>query len=149
LVACCFVAAALGDQVGYVIGQRLGPALFTRPDSRLFKQANVSRSHDFFERHGPKALVLARFVPVVRTFTPVLAGVSQMRYRTFVTFNLVGAAGWSCLATLLGYFLGKRFPGIEKYITPVLLLIVALSFLPIAFELLRARRKAGANAVGR
>ena len=146
LVLACFVAAALGDQVGYLIGQRLGPALFTRPDSRLFKQENVTRSHEFFERHGPKALVLARFVPVIRTFTPVLAGVSQMRYRTFVTFNLLGAATWSTLATLLGYFLGKRFPGIERYLTPVLLLVVAASLLPVLVELLRARRGADADA---
>jgi membrane-associated protein len=141
LIACVFVAAALGDQVGYIFGARIGPALFKRPDSRLFKQENVTRTHDFFERHGARALVLARFVPVVRTFTPILAGVSGMRYRTFVTYNLVGAAAWSVLATLVGYGLGKRFPEIENYLTPVLLGVVALSAIPIAFEFRRARRR--------
>jgi membrane-associated protein len=142
LLLCCFVAAALGDQVGYIFGARIGPALFDRPDSRLFKQENVTRSHAFFERHGPKALILARFVPVVRTFTPILAGVGQMRYRTFVTFNLIGAAAWSALATLLGYTLGSTVPSVEKYLTPVLVVVVALSLLPIGIELLRARKQA-------
>ncbi len=139
-IACCFVAAVAGDQVGYLFGARVGPSLFTRPDSRLFKQANVAKSHEFFERHGPKALVLARFVPVVRTFTPILAGVAGMRYRTFVAFNIIGGAAWSMLATLLGYVLGKRYPGIEDYLTPVVLVIVLVSVMPIALELLRARR---------
>src|SRR4051794_8309652 len=94
LVGCCFLAATLGDQAGYLFGSRVGPALFDRPGSRLFKQENVTKSHAFFERHGPKALVLARFVPVVRTFTPIVAGVGQMRYRTFLTYNVIGAAAW-------------------------------------------------------
>ena len=140
LVVFCFLGAALGDQVGYMIGARIGPSLFTRPDSRLFKQENVVRSSEFFERHGARALVLARFVPVVRTFTPVLAGVSRMRYRTFVTYNLVGAAAWSAIATVLGYSLGRRFPKLESYLTPVLLVVVLVSVLPIAFELRRSRR---------
>lgn len=141
LLPLVFASAALGDQVGYMFGARIGPSLFTRPDSRLFKQENVTRSHDFFERHGPKALVLARFVPVVRTFTPILAGVSAMRYRTFLAFNLVGAALWSSLALLLGYGLGDRFPQIERYLTPVILVIVFVSVLPIVFEILKARRE--------
>lgn len=140
LVAVCFVAAAIGDQVGYLFGARVGPALFTRPNSRLFKQENVTRTKVFFDRHGAQALVLARFVPVVRTFTPILAGVSRMPYRKFVTYNVVGAALWSSLATLLGYGLGKRFPKLETYLTPVILLVVGLSLLPIAIEVLRARR---------
>jgi membrane-associated protein len=140
LVAGCFLAAALGDQAGYWFGARIGPALFSRPDSRLFKQEHVTRSHEFFERHGPRALVLARFVPVVRTFTPILAGVSAMRWRVFVTYNLVGAAAWSATATLLGWGLGKHFPKIENYLTPVLALIVAISVLPLLVELRKARR---------
>jgi membrane-associated protein len=141
VLVCCFVAAALGDQIGYMFGSRVGPALFHRPNSRLFKQENVVRSHAFFERHGPKALILARFVPVVRTFTPILAGVGQMRYRTFVAYNLIGAAAWASLATLLGYWLGSTVPGIERYLTPVLLLVIGLSLLPILIEVIRARRK--------
>jgi len=140
LILCCFAGAAAGDQVGYMIGARIGPALFKRPDSKLFKQQNVTRTRDFFDRHGPRALVLARFVPVVRTFTPVLAGVSGMRYRTFVTFNLAGAAAWTTLATVLGYGLGKRVPEIQSYLTPVLLVIVAVSLLPVLLEFYRNRR---------
>lgn len=139
LVAVCFVAAAAGDQVGYIFGARIGPSLFTRPDSRLFKQENVVRTREFFDRHGARALVLARFVPVVRTFTPVLAGVCRMPYRRFLSYNVIGAALWSSLATLLGFGLGKRFPGIETYLTPVILLVVALSLAPVAFEITRAR----------
>lgn len=140
LILCCFAAAVAGDQVGYLFGARVGPTLFRRPDSRLFKQSNVTRSHLFFERYGPRALVLARFVPVVRTFTPILAGVGGMRYRTFVTYNVIGAAAWSSLATLLGYGLGKRYPKLENYLTPVILVIIAISLLPIGIEVMRARR---------
>src|SRR5688572_7869424 len=89
LILIVFLAAVLGDQVGYMFGNKVGPSIFKRPDSRFFKQENVTKSHDFFEKHGPKALILARFVPIVRTFTPILAGVSSMRYRTFVSFNHV------------------------------------------------------------
>src|SRR5438270_7805305 len=98
LMGGCFIAATLGDQAGYWFGAHVGPSLFRRPDSRLFKQQHLARSHAFFERHGPRALVLARFVPVVRTFTPILAGVSAMRWRVFVTYNLIGAAAWSTAA---------------------------------------------------
>jgi membrane-associated protein len=142
LVALAFIAAVVGDQVGYVIGKRTGPHLFTREDSRWFKQSNVQRAHAFFERHGPKAIVLARFVPIVRTFTPVLAGVSEMSYRTFVTFNVVGGLLWASLATLLGWGLGDRYPKLENYLTPVAGLIVLLSVLPMAYELWKHRREA-------
>jgi membrane-associated protein len=146
LVAVAFVAAVIGDQVGYVIGQRTGPLLFQRPDSRLFKQEYVRRAHDFFERHGPKAVVLARFVPIVRTFTPVLAGVGGMRYRTFVTFNVVGGALWAIGATLLGWGLGQRYPWLEEYLTPVAAVIVLLSVLPMIFEVWKHRRAAATQA---
>src|SRR5215471_6810640 len=90
-----FIAAVVGDQVGFWFGRKFGPSIFTRPDSRLFKQQNVVRAHAFFDRHGPKTVVLARFVPVVRTFTPVVAGVGNMRYRTFVAYNIIGAFIWA------------------------------------------------------
>ena len=140
LVLVAFVAAVVGDQVGYIIGQRTGPRLFQREDSRLFKQSYVTKAHDFFERHGAKAIVLARFVPIVRTFTPVVAGVGRMSYRTFVTFNVLGGALWSLLATLLGWGLGKRYPKIENYLTPAAIVIVALSVAPMAYELWKHRR---------
>jgi membrane-associated protein len=142
LILIVFIAAVAGDQVGYMFGNKVGPAIFKRPDSRFFKQENVVKSHEFFEKHGPKALILARFVPIVRTFTPILAGVSSMRYRTFVTFNVVGGAIWSVAGILLGYGLGKRFPQLETYITPVILVIIFLSLIPVFLEIRKSRMRA-------
>jgi membrane-associated protein len=140
-----FIAAVAGDQVGYVIGRRAGPAIFTRPDSRFFKQENVDKAHGFFERYGAKTIVLARFVPVVRTFAPVVAGVSNMQYRTFVTFNVVGGLLWAIGVTLLGYFLGQ-VDYIEENLELAILTIVAISVLPIARELWLSRRQRRAEA---
>lgn len=135
-----WVSAVAGDQVGYLFGRRVGPALFRRPESRFFKQENVDKAQAFFDKHGPKAIVLARFVPVVRTFTPVTAGVSRMEYRTFVTFNLIGGTIWAFGVTLLGYFLGQ-VEIVEKNLEIAILAVVAVSCAPIAIELLRARRQ--------
>lgn len=135
-----WVAAVAGDQVGYVFGQRVGPALFKRPDSRLFKSENVDKAQAFFDKYGPKAIVLARFVPIVRTFTPITAGVSRMKYRTFVTFNVIGGTIWAFGVTLLGYFLGQ-VDVIEKNLELAILTVVAISLAPIAVELIRARRE--------
>lgn len=146
LILVVFVAAVLGDQVGYMFGNKVGPSIFKRPDSRFFKQENVTKSHEFFEKHGPKALILARFIPIVRTFTPILAGVSNMRYRTFVTFNVVGGAIWSVAGILLGYGLGKRFPQLETYITPIILLIIFLSLIPVFLEIRKSRLRARTRA---
>ena len=137
----CFVAAVAGDQVGYAFGNRVGPALFRRPDSRFFKKENVERAQAYFDKHGVKTIVLARFVPVVRTFAPIVAGVGSMHYRTFVTYNIVGGLLWGVGVTTLGYLLGETIPDIDKYLLPVIAVIVALSILPIAIEVLRARRK--------
>jgi membrane-associated protein len=134
-----WLAAVAGDQVGYLFGQRVGPALFRRPDSRFFKQENVDKAQVFFDKHGPKAIVLARFVPIVRTFTPITAGVSRMEYRTFVTFNLVGATIWAFGVTLLGYFLGQ-VDVVEENLEIAILAVIAVSCAPIAVELLKARR---------
>ncbi len=136
----CFVAAVAGDQVGYAIGARVGPALFRRPDSRVFKQEYVEKARHFFERYGSKTIVLARFVPIVRTFAPILAGVGAMRYRTFVTFNVLGGFLWAVGVTSLGYGLGESIPDIDKYLYPIIGLIILLSVMPIAVEFLRARR---------
>jgi membrane-associated protein len=141
LILIVFVAAVLGDQVGYMFGAKVGPAIFKRPDSRFFRQENVTKAHDFFEKHGAKALILARFVPIVRTLTPIMAGVSQMRYRTFVTFNVVGGAIWSVLGILLGYGLGRRFPQLERYLTPIIIGIVGLSLVPVALEYRKSRKR--------
>ncbi|MFJ7421400.1 DedA family protein [Streptomyces uncialis] len=142
------VAAILGDQAGYLFGKKVGPALFNRPDSRFFKQENVLKAHDFFEKHGPKSLVLARFVPIVRTFTPIIAGVSGMRYRSFITFNIIGGILWGAGVTLLGAWLG-RHALVRDNIEAMLIGIVLLSIVPIVIEFARARgqsRRAVAGA---
>ncbi|MFR9778585.1 DedA family protein [Micromonospora sp. MS34] len=136
------VAAVAGDQVGYLFGKRVGPSLFRRPDSRLFKQQNVQRARNFFARYGARSVVLARFVPIVRTFTPVIAGVSRMRYRTFVGYNVLGGALWGTGVTVLGYFLGQ-IGFVRSNIEFILIGIVLLSVLPIGVQLLRSRRRAG------
>ncbi|MEU9762880.1 VTT domain-containing protein [Streptomyces sp. NPDC047985] len=141
-LVCTLVAAAaiIGDQVGYLFGRKVGPSLFKRPDSRLFKQENVEKAHEFFEKYGPKSLILARFVPVVRTFTPIIAGVSRMNYRSFIVFNIVGGILWGVGVTLLGSALGK-IEFVHKNIEAILILIVLISVLPIVVEFLRARSK--------
>ena len=121
IVTGCFVAAVAGDQVGYVIGRRYGPAIFKRPDSRFFHQRNVDRASAYFEAHGARTIVLARFIPVIRTFTPVVAGVGQMDYRKFVTFNVVGGFLWAVGVTSLGYALGESIPDIDRYLLPIVL----------------------------
>ncbi|MBC9717903.1 VTT domain-containing protein [Streptomyces sp. TRM66268-LWL] len=134
------IAAIVGDQVGYLFGRKVGPSLFNRPDSKFFKQENVTKAHEFFEKYGPKSLVLARFVPIVRTFTPIIAGVSRMNYRSFITFNIVGGILWGVGVTLLGAALGN-VEFVHKNIEMILIGIVLLSVLPIAIEFLRARSK--------
>jgi membrane-associated protein len=136
-----FVAAVAGDQVGYVFGRKVGPSLFARPDSRIFRQDHVRKAHAFFERHGAKTIVLARFVPIVRTFAPIVAGVSEMPYRTFLTFNIIGGLLWAVGVTTLGYFLGQ-VDVVKDHIEIALVLLVALSLLPVGIELLRHRRQA-------
>jgi membrane-associated protein len=138
------LAAIAGDQVGYAIGRRAGPAIFRRPDSRFFRQEHVDRSHEFFERYGARTIVIARFVPIVRTFAPVMAGVARMRYRTFLAFNVIGGIGWGVGVTTLGYYLGQ-LDFVRENIELFILAIVALSVVPIAVELLRARREARAG----
>jgi membrane-associated protein len=133
-------AAVAGDQVGYLFGQRIGPALFRRPDSRFFKQENVDKAQAFFDKYGPKAIVLARFVPIVRTFTPITAGVSRMDYRTFVKFNIIGGTIWAFGITLLGYFLGQ-VPVVEENLELAILAVVGISILPIVLEVLKARKE--------
>ena len=141
------IAAIAGDQVGYAIGRNAGPAVFRRPDSRFFRREYIDKSERFFERYGGRTIVIARFVPIVRTIAPVMAGVSRMDYRRFLTFNVIGGLVWGAGVTALGYFLGQ-VEFVRANIEPIILLIVLLSVLPIAFELTRAgraRRKATAS----
>ena len=134
------VAAVAGDQFGYLFGRRVGPALFRRPDSRLFKQENLTKAQEFFARYGARSIVLARFVPIVRTFTPIVAGASGMHYRTFVLYNVIGGTLWGTGVTLLGYFLG-RIAFVKSNIELILVGVVVLSVAPMAVELLRARAR--------
>ncbi|MFC4033541.1 DedA family protein [Streptomyces polygonati] len=134
-------AAVAGEQVGYLFGRKVGPSLFGRPDSRLFKMENIEKAHAFFDHHGPKAIVMACFVPVVRTFTPIVAGVSRMNYRTFLTFNVLGGTMWGAGVTLLGYWLGQ-IAFVRDNIEPMLVLVVLVSVVPLGIEYLRSRGKA-------
>ena len=136
-----FVAAALGDQVGYMFGRRVGPALFSQPERRLFNPANALRAQAFFEQRGPRSILLARFVPIVRTFVPVVAGVGKMHYRTFVTYNLIGAALWGAGITTLGYYLGE-VDIVKNNLEIAAIVIVALSLIPVGLEIRRSRREA-------
>jgi membrane-associated protein len=137
----CAVAAVVGDQVGYSVGHKAGPSLFRRPDSRLFKQEYLTKAEEFFEHYGAKAIVLARFVPIVRTFVPVVAGAGSMHYRTFLRYNIIGGALWAVLFTQAGYWLGKRYPWMVNKIDVLAVVIIAFSLIPIAIEFLRHRRR--------
>jgi membrane-associated protein len=134
-------AAIVGDTVGYAIGRRLGPALFTREKSRLFNPGHVEHTRRFYERYGAKTIVIARFVPIIRTFAPVVAGVGGMEYRRFLTFNVAGGVGWVVSMTWAGYLLGRTIPNIDRHLSKVVIVVILLSFIPIAVEILRERRR--------
>lgn len=139
----CFVAAVVGDQVGYQIGHAAGPRLFDRPDSRLFKKQYVEQAQSFFDRHGARTIVLARFVPIVRTFAPVVAGVGRMDRATFTRYNLAGGLLWAVGVTLAGWGLGRRFEWMGDKIEVLSLVIIAVSVLPMVIEVVRHRRSRG------
>jgi membrane-associated protein len=139
-VSALLVAASIaGDQSGYFLGRRTGPAIFSRPDSRVFKQEYVTRTQAFYAKHGGKTLIYAKFAPIVRTFAPFMAGVGRMPYRRFVSFNIFGGLGWVLSMTLAGYYLGE-VPLIRKNFEKVVLLIVAVSLLPLAIHYWQSRR---------
>lgn len=142
LVPLCFVAAVLGDAVGYTFGHRVGRALFNRPNSLLFKQEHLLKAEAFFARHGGKAVVLARFLPIVRTFTPIVAGIGAMSYRHFGLFNVIGAVLWAMGVTVAGYFLGSLIPAdqVDRYLIPIILIIIAASVAPTAIHVWRQNR---------
>jgi membrane-associated protein len=138
-----FVSAVVGDQVGYLFGKKVGPSLFERPQSRLFNPANLAKANAFFDKRGPAAIVMARFVPIVRTFTPIVAGMADMKYRTFVTYNIVGGLLWGVGVTTLGYFLGE-IEFIKNNLEVAAVIIVAISLLPVVLELRRHRKEMAA-----
>lgn len=133
-------AAIIGDGVGYALGKRTGEAIFRRPDSRFFKQAYLRRTQEFYARHGGKTIVYARFVPIVRTFAPFVAGVAQMGYPRFLAFNVFGGIGWVVSLTMLGYTLGS-VPFVRAHFEKVILTIIVVSVSPILIEYLRSRRR--------
>ncbi len=135
------IAAIVGDSVGYSIGRAAGPRIFSREDSRFFKKAHLIKAHEFYQRHGGKTIVLARFMPIVRTFAPVVAGVANMEYRQFVFFNVFGGLLWIWSMLFTGYFLGRYVPGIDQHIEKVILIVIFLSILPGIIGWLRERSR--------
>jgi membrane-associated protein len=136
------IAAILGDTVGYSIGRASGPRIFTREDSLFFSKKHLYRAHAFYEKHGGKTIVIARFMPIVRTFAPIVAGVAEMRYRTFLAYNVIGGVLWVWSMLFTGYFLGRYIPGIDRHIESVILVVIFLSILPGIISWWRERKKA-------
>ncbi|NTW30616.1 MAG: DedA family protein [Candidatus Moranbacteria bacterium] len=136
-----FVAAVTGNMAGYEFGRRVGPKLFSREDSLLFRKDHVTKTKKFYDKYGGKTVMIARFVPIVRTFAPILAGVAEMKYMVFLAYNIAGAAIWAVGLTVLGYFLGTRIPDIDKYLLPIVLVIIVVSVLPGVIHLWRDRQE--------
>jgi len=143
------VAAIVGDQVGYLIGRQMGPKIFTREDSLLFHKKHLVKAQEFYERHGGKTIIIARFVPIIRTFAPVVAGVGQMRYRSFIAYNVVGGILWIWSMLFTGYFLGRYIPGIDQHIEKVILLVIFLSILPGIISWRREKKRAAQEAAAK
>jgi len=141
LVTALSVAAILGDTVGYNIGLRSGPKLFSRPDSLLFNRKHLITTKEFYERHGPFTIVIARFVPIIRTFAPVVAGIGAMAYKRFISYNVIGGIGWVLSMVFAGYFLGRVVPNIDKNIDKVIVVVILISLLPILIKIAREKLK--------
>ncbi|HCJ45613.1 MAG TPA: hypothetical protein DHV33_01720, partial [Candidatus Moranbacteria bacterium] len=136
-----FLSAVLGNMLGYAFGKRIGPKIFSKEDSFIFKKSHVLKAQHFYEKYGPKMIFLARFMPIVRTFAPIVAGVANMKYTTFFFYNVIGAFVWTVLLTLLGYFLGNVID-VDKYLLPIILIIIILSFLPAITAYIREKHRA-------
>jgi membrane-associated protein len=140
------ISAVIGDQLGYFIGRKAGPAIFRRPDSKFFSQDNAVRAQKFFEKYGAKAVIFAHFVPVMRTFIPVAAGVGKMKYSYYLRYNIIGALSWGLIVPLLGFFLGS-ITFISENVILVTLVLVAISFIPVLLEVIKARKEKLASKV--
>lgn len=136
-----FVAAVLGDSVGYALGRKYGYKIFKREDSLFFHKDNIERAGRFYEAHGGKTVVIARFLPIIRTITPILAGVGRMPYPTFVGYNVLGAMIWTVSLSLFGYYLGKFIPGPDRYLLPIIVGVIVLSVLSLLIAVLQSRKK--------
>jgi len=141
LIVGCFICAVLGDNVGYAIGKRFGYKLFSKEDSLFFHKKNIVKAQKFYDQHGKKTIVLARFLPVVRTFAPIVAGIAKMNYATFFKYNLIGGLVWTTGLSLLGFVLGNIIPDIDKYLIPITLVIVVISVIPSLLHLFADRKK--------
>jgi len=139
LLVGCVVAAILGDTVGYWSGKKYGRKLFDRDESFFFKKKHLYDAEIFYEKHGKSTIIIARFVPIIRTFAPIVAGIGQMHYRTFISYNVFGGISWVVGMLLLGYFLGGMIPNPDKYIIPIAFLIIVISFLPIIIKMVRIK----------
>lgn len=140
LIIGCAIFAIIGDSVGYAFGKKIGPKIFSKEDSFFWNKNHIEKSHKFFEKYGPKAIILARFMPIVRTFTPILAGVGTMEYKTFLRYNIIGGVLWVLGLVLFGYFFGKLIPNPDKYLLPVIGLIIIVSILPALREVINSRK---------
>jgi len=136
-----FFMAVLGDSVGYFFGKKIGPKIFSKPNSFFWNKKNIEKTEAFFEKHGDKAITLARFVPIVRTFTPIMAGVGNMKYKSFIFWNIFGGFIWTGSMIFAGYFLGNRIKNIDQYILPIVFLIIFVSILPILMQFIRKPKK--------
>ncbi len=141
LIVISLIAAVIGDSVGYSFGRKVGKSLFARPQSRFFRPEHLVKAQEFYKKYGAKTIVIARFVPIVRTFAPILAGVSEMHYPTFLTYNIIGGLFWTISLPVLGYFLGSLIPNIDHFILPIIGLIVIVSVIPPVFEYWRERQR--------
>ena len=141
VIGICFIAAVLGDSFGYAFGRRVGPRIFTREDGIFFRKTHVERIRAFYHRHGAKALVFARFAPVIRTFAPILAGVGGMPYAVFISYNVIGGFLWAGGFVGLGYMLGSAIPGVDKYLLPIVACVIVISILPSVFHFLHSRKQ--------
>ena len=137
LAMICFLAAVTGDTVGYMFGRRIGRHLFQRKDSVFFKKENLEKAELFYEQHGKKTIVLARFIPIIRTFAPIVAGMGKMKYSTFVAYNVVGGFLWAVGVCMAGYFLGGLIPNIDRYLLPIVFVIIIASVAPSAWHILK------------
>jgi membrane-associated protein len=137
LVIGFFLAAVIGDSVGYLFGHKVGKRLFQRENSLLFHKDNLLKAKAFYEKHGGKTIILARFIPMVRTFAPIIAGIGDMHYRTFLAYNVIGGVFWAIGITLAGYFLGRLIPNVDRYLLPIVLVIIVLSVAPTAYHILK------------
>lgn len=141
ILAGVFICAIIGDSVGYWFGRKVGVKIFNKEDSFFLNRKHIEKTENFYNKYGNKTIFLARFVPIVRTFAPILAGVGNMKYRDFLIYNITGGFAWSFLVILLGFFLGRAIPNLDGYLLPIILVIIFISFLPVIFEVMKAKKK--------